>query len=283
MTVMIKDLMVHLDGTDEDEVRLAFAQAVVAATGAHITGLFTNPLPDYATVMPIEAGAAAVSVVADIEEQLREEGDRISARLAERLDRIDGKTELRRIDERPAKLAGLAARQARWADLFLASCPYRSDAAGNWAELVEAVLLESGSGIIVVPPGHRAPDVVRRVVIGWRDCREAARAVAEALPLITHSTRTDIVYAIVSDDELVARSAEDLAAHLDRHGAKVEVHPINRGSRVPGEVLLEQAHAMSADLIVMGGYGHSRLREWFLGGTTRDVITMTDVPLLLAH
>ncbi|GGC65924.1 universal stress protein [Chelatococcus reniformis] len=283
MTAMIKDLMVHLDGSAEDEVRLGHVQTVATTIGAHVTGLFTNPLPDYATVMPIEAGAAAVSVVADIEEQLRREGDAITARLVERLDRLEVPTEVRRIDERPANLARLAARQARWADLFVASCPYRNDAAGDWAELVEAVLLESGRGIMLIPPGRPAPDTIRRVLIGWRDCREAARAVAEALPLITRATRTDIVYAIVRDDELVARSADDLATHLDRHGAKVEVHSVDRAGRAAAEVLLDQAHRLSADLIVMGGYGHSRLREWFTGGTTRDVITLTDTPLLLAH
>lgn len=280
---MIKDLMVHLDGTPEDEVRLAHVEAVVAATGAHVTGLFTNALPDYATVMPIEAGAAAVSVVADIEEQLRREGDTIGVKLSERLARLPVPTELRRIDERPANLARLAARQARWADLFVATCPYRKDASDDWAELVEAVLIESGHGLMLIPPGAPARDAIRRVVIGWRDCREAARAVAEALPLIAHSTRTDVIYAISKDDEEVARSADDLAAHLDRHGAKVEIHPVDRGSRMPGEILMEQARQWSADLIVMGGYGQSRLREWLWGGTTREVIAATDIPLLLAH
>lgn len=281
------DLMVHLDGSSEDEVRLDHAATVIATLGVanvtRIVGLFTNALPEFATVMPIEAGAAAVSVVADIEEQVRREGDEIEAALASRLARFGIAFEVRRLEARPAALVRMAARQARWADLFIATCPYRQDMEQDWADLVEAVLTESGRGILLAPPGARAPEKFDRVLIGWRDCRQAIRAVAEAMPLIRVARQTDIVYAFTKEDETTDRSAVDLAGHLSRNNASVEIHPVKLEAGVATEALLDESERLGSNLIVMGGYGQSRWLEWFMGGTTRDVITQTDRALLLAH
>ncbi|MFC0284042.1 universal stress protein [Camelimonas abortus] len=281
------DLMVHLDGTPEDEVRLGHVAAVIATVGAgkvaRLTGLFTNALPEFATVMPIEAGAAAVSVVADIEDQVRREGDVIEQKLRERLGRFGVPHEVRRLDARPAALARLAARQARWADLFIATCPYRGDGDQDWGDLIEAVLMESGRGILLAPPGATAPDRFERILIGWRDCRQATRAVAEALPLIAEARETTIVYAFAREDGETDRSAEDLAAHLSRHAGRVEVRPVKLDAGDATAALLDESERVGANLIVMGGYGQSRWLEWFMGGTTRDVITRTDRALLLAH
>ncbi|GHE46157.1 universal stress protein UspA [Camelimonas fluminis] len=285
------DLMVHLDGSAEDEVRLAHARTVIASIGApsvtRLIGLFTNALPEFATVMPIEAGAAAVSVVADIEDQVRREGDNIEKALNERLAGYGVPYEVRRLEARPAGLARLAARQARWADLFIATCPYRGDAEQDWGDLVEAVLTESGRGVLLAPPGAHAPEKFDRVLIGWRDCRQATRAVAEAMPLIASARQTDIVYAFTKEDEATDRSAEDLAAHLRRQvsqsAGQVAIHPVKLDAGVATEALLDESERLGSNLMVMGGYGQSRWLEWFMGGTTRDVITQTDRALLLAH
>lgn len=281
------DLMVHLDGSSEDDVRLAHAGTVIASIGAanvtRLVGLFTNALPEFATVMPIEAGAAAVSVVADIEDQVRREGDDIERELIARLASFGIASEVRRLEARPATLARLAARQARWADLFIATCPYRGDADQDWGDLIEAVLTESGRGILLAPPGAVAPEKFDRVLIGWRDCRQATRAVAEAMPLIRAARQTDIVYAFTKEDEATDRSAVDLAGHLSRHNARVEIHPVKLDAGVATEALLDESERLGSNLIVMGGYGQSRWLEWITGGTTRDVITQTDRALLLAH
>lgn len=281
------DLMVHLDGSPEDEVRLAHARTVIASIGvanvSRLVGLFTNALPEFATVMPIEAGAAAVSVVADIEDQVRQEGDTIERALQERLAGFGVDSEVRRLEARPAGLARLAARHARWADLFIATCPYRGDADQDWGDLVEAVLTESGRGILLAPPGAHAPEKFDRILIGWRDCRQATRAVAEAAPLIAAARQTDIVYAFTKVDEATDRSAEDLAGHLRRQTAQVAVYPVKLDAGVATEALLDESERLGSNLIVMGGYGQSRWLEWITGGTTRDVITQTDRALLLAH
>jgi nucleotide-binding universal stress UspA family protein len=75
----------------------------------------------------------------------------------------------------------------------------------------------------------------------------------------------------------------DVAAHLDRHGISVEIHAVASGDATIAQALLGEAHKMAADLIVMGAYGHSRLREYFLGGATRDMLKTSDIPILMAH
>jgi len=283
---MIKDVLVHLDGTDHDEERLQYAEAIASPFQAHVTGLFTNPVPDIATLIPMDGVAAAAEAAVRIEEDARRAGDTIQQKLAARFARLGVPSEIRRIDGTPGQLPGRAASEARWADLFVASRPYGSNDATAWDSLFEAVLFESGRGVLIVPPRRQPPDAFRRVLVCWRDTREAARAVAEASPVIARATRT-VVLTIdaqsANSEDSASEPAADIAKHLDRLGTSVEVSRVESKGREIGEVILDQARRMSADLVVMGGYGHSRAREWMMGGATRDMLSASEFPILMAH
>jgi nucleotide-binding universal stress UspA family protein len=121
------------------------------------------------------------------------------------------------------------------------------------------------------------------VVIAWSNTREATRAIAEAMPFLHAAISVEIVSIETKEEGAGAMRCADLAAHLDRHGIPVTVSPMVEPKRSVGEALLERAERSAADLVVMGGYGHSRLREWIIGGTTRDMLRQVDIPLLLAH
>jgi nucleotide-binding universal stress UspA family protein len=282
---MIRDVLVQLDGGADDELRLLHAEAIATAAQAHITGLFTNPLPDISALMPVDGGAATAQVLADLDEGARRSGDRIQQHLTERLSRLSVSNELRRLDGTPGQLAGRAASEARRADLFVASRPYGRDDATRWDELFEAVLFGSGRGVYVVPPGRKPSNAIRRILVAWRDTRETARAVAEAAPLIETATRTNVLLVDPETEAAADLPAPDidLARHLDRYGTNVEVSLLDSGGRPVGEIILDQARRMSADVIVMGAYGHSRVREWFLGGATRDILETSEFPILMAH
>jgi nucleotide-binding universal stress UspA family protein len=282
---MIKDVLVHLDGSGEDEFRIQHAEVIAVGSGVHVTGLFTNPLTDIVAVMPIDAGAAAAQVIADLDDDARRQGDEIQQRLAERFARISVPNEIRRIDAIPGELLNRAVSEARWSDLFVMSRPYDADGAARWNGLFEAALFEGGRGVYVVPPGRKPADAIRRILVAWRDTRETTRAVAEAMPLIETAARTSVV---LVDPDTGAPDARrepemDIARHLGRHGAKVEVHMIDRNGRPVGDVILEQARRLSADLVVMGAYGHSRAREWVLGGATVEMLRKSEFPILMAH
>jgi nucleotide-binding universal stress UspA family protein len=282
---MIRDVLVQLDGGADDELRLLHAEAIATAAQAHVTGLFTNSLPDIAALMPVDGGAATAQVLADLDEKARRSGDRIQQHLTGRLSRLSVSNELLRLDGPPGQLAGRAASEARRADLFVASRPYGRDDASRWDELFEAVLFGSGRGVYVVPPGRKPSDAIRRILVAWRDTRETARAVAEAAPLIGMAARTNVLVVDPETEAAVDLPAPgiDLARHLERYGTNVEVSLLDSGGRPVGEIILDQARRTSADVIVMGAYGHSRAREWFLGGATRDILETSEFPILMAH
>jgi nucleotide-binding universal stress UspA family protein len=281
----LSDLMVHLDGTSEDEVRIAHAEAIAALWDAHLSGVYTNLLPDYGMIVPGDAGAAAASAMLEVEERIRREGAETHKRLTERFSRLGVRNELRRIDASPGAMPGSVAAEARWSDLLVATCLYRKHAPAGWDEVLEAVLFESGHGVYFAPPGSHPRTKLSRVLVAWSDTRESARAVAEALPFLRAASEAEIVVVEAGGQKGATRgyNAVDIAAHLDRQGVKVTIRPIDKGKRSVSEVLLGEASRRSADLIVMGAYGHSRWREWIIGGTTRGVLASSEVPILMAH
>jgi nucleotide-binding universal stress UspA family protein len=283
---MIKDIIAYLDGSSVDEVSIQHAESVATSFQAHLTGFLGNPLPDYALLAP-DGGFGTASVLADIEEDARRAGDDNERRVADRFTRLGAPNNLRRVDALASGLASRAAAEARCADLFVIARP--SSGGGGRANtlqsttVLEAVLFEGGRGVYIVPPERPPSDVIRRVMVCWRDTRETARAVSEALPFISKANRTAVLSVRERGPGEDAEPGADIAGHLDRHGATVEVLTAQAGDRSVGDVILDQASRMSADLIVLGAYGHSRLREWALGGVTADLLNSSQFPLLMAH
>jgi nucleotide-binding universal stress UspA family protein len=278
---MFKDLMVQLDGTNEDEVRLAHAESIAARFQAHLTGLCSNPIPEYGLAFAGAPSFVAADTVIQLEEQVRTEADLLLSRLKDRFARIGVPNEVRNIVELASDVAKLATSEARWADLFVASAPYRNSSSFVGNRIFEAVLFGAGHCIYVVPPKGKVRRDLRNVIVAWQDTRESARGVAEALPFLRASTHTRIVTVDAEGDR--GEAAIDIAGHLDRHGVNVEITAVEAGEKTVAEVLIDEAHKMSADLIVMGAYGHSRFREWILGGATREMLETSNVPVLIAH
>ncbi len=278
---MFKDVIVHLDGSEEDEFRLRHAEALAGGGGrGRIIGLYTNSLPEYAYVLAIQSGLAPMEPIFELEEKVRKTGDRAFASLTERCKRIAVPTEICRVEVVPSEMPTVCVAKARCADVFVATAPYQREDVAIWDELVEAVMFEAGQGLYLVPRGAAARPATS-VLVAWRDTRELARALASALPLLKTAARTRIVMA----DEPAATKgqAKDLVAHLAQHGIKADVGAVETGGKPVSGALLKEAHAIGADLIVMGAYGHSRLREWVLGGVTREMIEKSDLPILMAH
>ncbi len=275
-----QDVMVHLDGGEEDEIRLAHAEMLTVLAGGHLTGLFTNPIPDIA-IYASEQGTMAIAKVTDM---VLQQGRVINRRLKERFQRLAVTNEVRQVEDISALLPGLVATEARWADLFVASCPYHAEALHDWDRVVETVMFEGGHSLYLVPRGMKPRSEIRTVMIGWLDTREAARAISEALPLLKLATKVELVTVHEPEKRRVngAVALADIATHLARHGVETTVTVVQPKENVAA-ALLDQAHRISADLIVTGAYGHSRFREWVLGGATQDLIRHTDLPLFMAH
>ncbi|CAO4139455.1 universal stress protein [Methylorubrum aminovorans] len=170
--------------------------------------------------------------------------------------------------------------QARTADLVVVGRQGPADGdPGLMAAPTGALLMEVGRPVLVVPPGieHIA---AKRIVVAWKDTREARRALHDALPFLGRPEQAFVV-AVGPDAHHVG--AEGAAEYLSGHGIKATTHLLPSPAIGPADELLRFAQREDADLIVMGAYGHSRLREWMFGGVTRDVLQTTPICCLMSH
>lgn len=285
---MIKDIIVHLDGSADDAVRLAHAERIAAIFGAHIRGLYANILPEITLAMA--EYAAVTPVIAASQDEARANGDQIERTLRRRFETIAAPAELRRFDLFADGLWRTVASQARTADLMVTMKPYRADAPDCWPQVIEAALFASGRGVYVVPDEAipvaqgTVEHMTKTVLVAWNDTREAARALSEAMPFLEKAQ--DVVVAIVDrDGPAEARNAEpgaDIARHLDRHGVKVELRHVANWDNT-ADALLNEIRRLDVGLVVLGAYGHSRFREWITGGVTRRFLTDCPSPMLMAH
>lgn len=266
-----KTILVHLDDRARRAERLEFAFGLAQRFDAHLDALFALG----AIRIPSYALAEAGPVVSEIEERRRAEVARQAEaefRRAERGGEVKAQWRLSLDDA-----AGALAEAARYADLAVLGQPEPGDAFGR--RLAEEVLLAAGAPLLFVPYAGRFRDTGKRVLVAWDASREAARAVRDALPLLARAEAVDVV----TFDSAGEIPAAPVALYLARHGVKATAARQKAPDIAVGEQILSRAADVSADLIVMGGYGHSRLRELALGGATRTVLEAMTVPVLMSH
>lgn len=276
---MIKDILVVLEGGAEDATRLAYAESLATVDDGVVTGLFLNKLPElYTAVGPV----GVVEVINDAIGRAREYGDTALAGLKPKFERLAARGQLRRLDS----LAGVAgvqlAEEARVADITIITRPYGVPEGAP--DLVEGLIFGSGRATLLVPPGGTPPKSYDTIVMAWSGTKDSARALREALPLLRKARQVRIVMVQEKGDPESRREqpGADVARHLDRHGVNVDLHTVTGWTDVAG-ALLHEAQAQSADLLVMGAYGHSRFRQWMLGGVTREILSTARLPVLVAH
>jgi nucleotide-binding universal stress UspA family protein len=282
---MLKDIAVHIDGSADDDIRIAHAQNLASVCGYHVTGIFTNPLVEYAYVLAVQSGLAPMEPILESQEEMRKAGDRAVASLHQKFATFNNVSSIQRLDVGASQIVSRVVRLARWTDMFVALAPYGREAIPLWNDMVEGVMFESGRPIYLVPDSRPPIPKLESVLIAWSPTREASRAIVEVLPLLRLSKNIRLVTVDTeSEFQLEDISETDIiSAYFGHHGIPVSIESLKLRGRTVPEILYDEAHEMNAGLVVMGAYGHSRLREWVLGGTTRDMIKSTRIPLLLAH
>lgn len=278
-----KDLLVALDATPAARERLDLAAAVAERFSAHLVGLYPLPVPE----VPGHLGYYDPALIDPLFAELREKARTVAADMREVFDRAAG---LRRISAEwrqiPEGADADPALHARYADLSIIG-QLDPDLVEN--ELLrprpEQIALSSGRPVLVVPYAGHFTDIGRRVVVAWNATREAARAVGDAMPLLASAELVTVL--TIDAREGPGAHGElpgaDVALHLARHGVKAQVERTVSAGLPVGEVLLSRLADLGADLLVMGAYGHSRMRELLLGGVTRSVLRSMTVPVLMSH
>jgi nucleotide-binding universal stress UspA family protein len=173
---------------------------------------------------------------------------------------------------------------AYYADLVVIARPESAGQSAGPPGLAESLVLSSGRPIIMFP-ARGTVSQVRRILVAWNATRESIRAVADALPLLVKAKAVQVL--VVDHERNRAGHGQepgaDIARHLARHGAHVEVLRLSSEGEEVGRLLLSKAAAFGADLLVMGAYGHSHLREWMFGGVTRTVLYEAVLPVLMSR
>jgi len=278
-----KNLLVVLDADQSSRGRISYAAALAAHLNAHLVGLYLTvsslTRDEYAL---LDIGILDISFFSDPAKS-REETEKTHALFEEVTARQGVSAEWRTASGYPA---GMAAMHGRYADLIVMG---QLDAYDSQAGLLRArpeeVTMLAGRPVLVVPFTGHFERLGARVLVGWDVSREAARAVGDAMPLLA---RAEAVTVLTIDAEQSPFGhgeipGADIALYLARHGVKAEVaRTVSVGIGI-GNTLLSRAADYEANLLVMGAYGHSRVRELLLGGTTRTVLTSMTLPVLMSH
>lgn len=272
-----RSILTYCDADDESGDRLEAAIAVARELEGHLTTVAFGYDPDIAAY-PYAYGAMTgiEELYARAVESARERGAAADARLQRAGILGDVVTEVCTY----AAMAMTFGQRARFADLVVLGRIYGEGADESAASALEGALFDGDSAVLACPAGTSGLDL-GTVIVAWNESREALRAVRRALPLLRKAGEVEIL--MIGEPSGDADPAQPLATMLARHGAKVDVfiHP-DSGLSV-ADKLRQRIVERGAGLVVMGAYGHSRFREYVLGGVTREILTEVPVPVLLAH
>lgn len=278
-----KTIMVHLNDERRVGQLVDVAAHIADRNEAHVIGLYVVP-----PLLVGSLGGVGGRLAQSGRAAFKEEAKRIETAFYEAMKGRAGVGEWRLI-EPPRDHPGTAEaviEQARSADLVVAN---QTDDEWEYSLLLdfpERLALESGRPTLIVPNAGRFPRVGRRAMVAWNGRREATRAVFDALPLLQNAEAVKVLW--VNPGSKAANTmgrtpGEDIAATLARHGVKCELgSSVTAGIEV-GDDLLSRLADFGADLLVMGCYGHSRLREFVMGGATREILGHMTVPVLMSH
>ncbi|MGE5268511.1 MAG: universal stress protein [Thiohalocapsa sp.] len=282
----LKDILVAVDDTPACRVRVELATALAARCEAHLIALHTMPaaeMPRRRDYFDVFGRRLLAPLYREFAERMQAESELAQALFEEIVQRQGVSAEWRTATGYPSQSAAL---HGRYVDLIVLGQCDPDDA--QWAffrPLPEEVALAVGRPVLVLPYTGGWPQIARHVLVAWDASREATRAVNDALPLLAQAESVTVLSVDPHADWRRHGDVPgaDIGLHLARHGVKAVVEETVSAGVGIADVLLSRASDLGADLLVMGAYGHSRVRELVLGGATRTVLDSMTLPVLLAH
>ncbi len=272
-----KTLLVHIDNSRHNDTRLAFALDLANRYGARLIGLYVVCQDMFRPLLHRQGPLNLAALEAQGAEQMSHAHDQFVAAAG----RAGCAFEWRA----PAGSAiDAATLHARHADLIVVSQEDPDDEDSYIArDFVEDLIMEGGRPVIVLPCASRISSFGQNVVIAWDGSREAARAIADALPILKRA-RFVTISTVEKHPDSEGPAGIDVSAYLERHGVRAGFASTPRLSGVTtGATLLEQSSTLHADLLVMGAYAHARALERVVGGVTRTVLETMTVPVLMSR
>ncbi|PDT75135.1 hypothetical protein CO675_22170 [Bradyrhizobium sp. C9] len=273
--MFLANVMVYVDPGQQDEGQIRVAAGIAETFHASIIGVCASPIDPPLVV-------DGVVIEQTTEEELKRKQADLAAK-AEWFSKIarGGRHEVqwRSALESPTTFL---AEQARAADLVVFRRRKIESDRFHYLDSAEAVV-RMGRPTLSVPEGvtKLSGD---RIVVGWKDTREARLAIRDALPFLTRASKVTVAEICTSDEQdVAARRLRDVAGYLERHGVNCQFEVRVHAAEPDGDYLIRLAEREGADLIVTGGYGHSRLGEWIFGGMTRSLLQQAPICLMMSH
>jgi len=277
----IRQILLHFDPTRAAARRLAAACELARTLQASLTALYAAT-PAFAELpyAPAIGGPGMSAALVELDDRRREQARKVfdETRRASGVDVAWAQTA-------QVPITAAFAQQALFADLLVLGQrdPSDDDAAAVPGDFIESVLLACGRPALVVPHIGAPSSIGNTVAIAWKETPEAARAVTAALPLLRKARRVHVLSWGEESAAGVGGRTLDLASYLDSHGVAFTWDRAGAERQQVGELLLSRAFDVGADLLVMGCYGHSRAREWILGGASRTILQSMTLPVLMMH
>ncbi|TAN47163.1 MAG: universal stress protein [Rhodospirillales bacterium] len=275
-----KDILVHVDGSKNCASRIELAAMLARAQDAHLIGLFvaSNPqVPEFVQAMMGQS-------VQDIQAKFQKEAAEIAEGQFNAVAKVSGvATEWRAVEGDPVEQLSL---HGRYADLVVVGQRDSSQMSEPGAvDIADELVFELGRPVMVVPYTGHFKKLGERIMVAWNASRESTRAVGDSIPVLRGAKQVTVL-AINPRGGRNGHGAvpgADIAQHLARHGVKAEAQHVFAEDVDVGNMLLSRAADENSDLIVMGCYGRSRLREMVLGGATRHILRHMTVPVIMSH
>ncbi|WP_299439574.1 universal stress protein [uncultured Rhodospira sp.] len=277
----LKDILVHLDNSSHCRARVDAAAGLAQRHGAHLTGLFVRTTPHVPQFVMSQLGP-------EVAQAQRKFADEAAGKARTVFDDavagLDITTEFR---DPEGELLDMLVLHARYADLVVVGqYDRRDDNMADEREAADHVIMDSGRPVLVIPYAGAYPTIGETVMVAWNASREATRAVSDALPILRLAKEVHVLAVNPRRNGVNGHGdipGADIATHLARHGVNAIAEHVVARDVDAGNMLLSRASDLNADLLVMGAYGRSRLRELVLGGATWHILHHMTVPVLLGH
>ncbi|MBN8968755.1 MAG: universal stress protein [Rhizobiales bacterium] len=277
---MIKDITLKLETDPARDRSLDYAISVAQACDAHVTGMaFCDPVGFAQYPIP----SMPASVISNITAEKAREASASVARFEEAAKSHKISFDHEVIMHRLPRSAEAFAVKARRSDLSIVQQTENHE--DDNEAMIEAVLFDSGRPVLIVPYIQRDPFKLDHVVCCWDGSSTAARAVNDARPLLKRAKKVEILIVAneKTEDSRHQASGEGIVAHLTRHDINVTLKTLQAPDVDVGNAILSYIADQGADIMVIGGYGHSRLRQFVLGGVTRTILESMTAPVFMSH
>jgi nucleotide-binding universal stress UspA family protein len=277
-----KTILVHLHDKRRSHRMLEAVMPLARQMDAHLSAL--SVLPPF-IIIPALEGAGGAITIEDHRDAYQLETNIVKEQFLSSTKGQALRSDWSEVDAGFSPAAGAIIERGHSVDLIVAS---QKDHDWGYSETLEAperIAIESGRPLLLIPNAGKSNLLIKRATIAWNGRREAARAVFDALPLLKRASEVNVIWVDPDGDRDNAGDlpAAEICNTLSRHGIKCQASQASAVDSGVGTELLRQTAAFGSDLLVMGCYGHSRLREYILGGASREVLDQMKLPVLMSH